>query len=65
MKKNLKFKIGDISRVSKYKKSFAKVSFPSLKKFLWIKKLKKQCRGEKIVEWRRNCWDFAKKNCKK
>ena len=44
--KNPKFKVGDYMRVSKYKNTFAKVTFQiCAKKFLLLKKLKILCSG--------------------
>ena len=66
MIKILKFKIGDVVRISKYKNIFAK-GFFGLKKFLRLKKLKALCRGHVICDLKGEeiVGTFYEKNCKK
>ena len=50
MKKILQFKIGDIVRISKYKKIFAKGYVTNdLKELLWLKMLKTLYRGHMLL----------------
>ena len=66
---DLKFKVGDHVRISKYKNIFAKGYTPiGLKKFLLLKKTKKQFHGHMslmILMVKKLLEHFMKKNCKR
>ena len=64
--KDSKFKVGDHVRISKYKNIFANGN--TLKKYLWLEKLKTQFHGHillVILMVKKVLEHFMKKNCRK